>query len=163
MEMTPQQLMLNGDELWIYSSSSPIDAGQVLMEFDEESEAQFIWANAHLIVQYRGNDVGTVMIMDGLFGEPLVNPPAAGNEPYPPAIPAAISSVAHAFEAKPNEIEVLDYQMREWPNACLGLPEREELCAEERTTGWWIELRAAGVVLEVHTDIYGENLRWIAK
>jgi hypothetical protein len=160
MGLFPQSVQLGGEQLWIYSSVDPLDAGQVRQAFVPDPSKQFVWVADHLIIQYKGNVGGTVLLLDSLFGEALIRPSAAGDEPYPPAIPAALRIVAEEFGVSPAEVEVLSYEMVEWPDACLGFAEPDELCAEVITPGWRIELRQDATQIEVHTDLLGEMARW---
>ncbi len=51
-----------------------------------------------------------------------------------------------------DEIEVVQAERREWPDACLGLGEEGEACAQVITPGWRITLRAAGEEYVLRTD-----------
>lgn len=112
------------------------------------------------MVLYAGQDGGTVLFVESLLGEPLIGPPVAGDEPYPPAIPAAIRTIAAAFGAPPTEIEVLAYEMVEWRDACLDFGEPDETCAAVITPGWAIQLRLGTADIEAHTDLLGQSIRW---
>ena len=57
------------------------------------------------------------------------------------------------------EIEVVGAEHREWLNACLGLAEEGEACAEVITPGWEITLRAAGEEYVFRTDEAGDVIR----
>jgi hypothetical protein len=160
MGIFPQSVRLGGEQLWVYSSVDTLDRGQVRQALVLDPGKQFVWATDHLIVQYKGNDGGTVLLLDSLLGEALIKPSAAGDEPYPPAITAALRIVAVELGVPPAEVEVLSYEMVEWPNACLGFAQPDELCAEVITPGWRIELRQNDTQIEAHTDLLGETVRW---
>lgn len=49
----------------------------------------------------------------------------------------------------------------EWPDACLGLPGKEELCAMVITPGFLIQLQAAEQTCFVHIDREATNVRYI--
>jgi hypothetical protein len=157
MGITPQAVSVGGEQLWVFHSPDRIEASSVLAAFTGK---QHVWANDYLIVQYHGMDGGTILLIDSLFGEALIKPQAAGDEPYPPAIPAAIRAVAEDLGAQPAEIEVLAYEMAEWDDTCLGLGDPGEICAEQETTGWRIVLRYETHTVDVHTDFLGDNIRW---
>lgn len=57
------------------------------------------------------------------------------------------------------EIEVVEAQQSEWPDACLGLAEEGEACAEVITPGWEITLRAAGEEYVFRTDETADVIR----
>jgi hypothetical protein len=160
LELIPQPLHLSDEKLWIYSSSEKIDSSQVSAAFADAKGQQFVWANEYLILQYTGNDGGTILLVDGILGEALIKPSAAGDEPYPPAIPATIRVIATEFGGQPAEIEVIAYEMKEWSDACLDLGEPGEDCPDVITTGWRIELRFEALEIEAHTDLLGESVRW---
>jgi hypothetical protein len=58
-----------------------------------------------------------------------------------------------------DEIEVIEAEQREWPDACLGLAEEGEACAEVITPGWEITLRAAGEEYVLRTDETADVIR----
>lgn len=57
------------------------------------------------------------------------------------------------------EIEAVEAEQREWPDACLGLAEEGEVCAEVITPGWEITLRAAGEAYVFRTDETADVIR----
>ena len=155
--LVPQALQINGEQVWVYHSSERTEASRIQSAFEP---GQFIWASGHLIVQYSGKDGGTILLMESLLGEPLIQPSVAGDEPYPPAVPAAIRQVAKDLNQQPTEIEVLAYETVEWHDACLDMGQADEICPEEVTTGWRIDLRFEGMVIEARTDLLGDVVRW---
>jgi hypothetical protein len=157
VELPPRSMRVNGEQLWIYHSLEPLESSRVRTAFMSE---QFIWSNEHLIVRYDSNDGGTILLMDGLLGEALIRPSAAGDEPYPPAVPAAIRMVAEELGGQPAEIEVLAYKMEEWGDTCLELGASGDTCTEQTTPGWRIDLRYENHEIEVHTDLLGDIVRW---
>ena len=58
-----------------------------------------------------------------------------------------------------DEIEVVDAEQREWPDACLGLAQEGEACAEVITPGWQVTLRAGGAEYVFRTDEDGSAIR----
>jgi hypothetical protein len=57
------------------------------------------------------------------------------------------------------EIQVVEAEEREWPNACLGLAEEGEACAQVITPGWRVRLRAGGETYVLRTDAEGSAIR----
>jgi hypothetical protein len=155
--LVPQALHVNQELIWVYYSPEAIAPSGIDTAFEP---GHFLWVNEHMIVEYSGNDGGTILLMEGLMGEPAMQPAAAGEEPYPPAIPAAIRLVAGDLGGQPAEIEVLTYDMVEWRDSCLDLPQANEECDEETTDGWRILMQFEGVTIEAHTDMLGETVRW---
>ena len=158
--LSPTGVRLGNEKLLIYSSIEKLDSIQVLEQLEEDPGRRYLWVGQYLILLYAGNDGGTVLLVESLFGDPIIGPPAPGDEPYPPAIPAAIQTVAAALGVEPTDVEVLAYEMRDWPDACLDYKELDEICDEEITPGWRIDLRQGNVEIEVHTDMLGMNIRW---
>ena len=79
-----------------------------------------IWATGQLIVVYPGVDGGTVLLLSGLMGDPLTFEAPTLDEPYPPAVLVAIGAASEATGALPQDVQVISYESREWPNSCLG-------------------------------------------
>ena len=57
------------------------------------------------------------------------------------------------------EVEIIQVEQQEWPNACLGLPEQDEVCAEVATPGFVVNLRVNEQDYPVRTDQLGEVIR----
>jgi hypothetical protein len=57
------------------------------------------------------------------------------------------------------EIEVLDMEQVEWPDACLGLPDEDEMCAQVVTPGWRVLAEVNGQIYELRTDDPGSIIR----
>lgn len=72
-------------------------------------------------------------------------------------------SVKEALSARTGipveEIEVVEAEQREWSDACLGLAEEGEACAEVITPGWEIRLRAAGEEYVLRIDETADVIR----
>lgn len=78
------------------------------------------------------------------------------------AVEAAREALAERIGADASEIEVVSSEQMEWPNACLGLPEADEMCAEVITPGWLVVLRVPGedLLYEARTDRVGDVVRF---
>lgn len=118
-----------------------------------------IWTAGRLIVLYPGLEGGTVLLLSGLLGDPLTTEAPAQDEPYPPAVLAAIGVLAERSDTAPGNIDVVRYESVDWPNSCLGLPRPDEACAEAITPGWLIVLQAESQSYEFHSDELGQVLR----
>lgn len=57
------------------------------------------------------------------------------------------------------EMEVVSARWTEWPDACLGLGEPDEQCAQVVTPGWQVTVRAGGQDYFVRTDEFGTTVR----
>ncbi|GMR11229.1 MAG: hypothetical protein BMS9Abin28_2056 [Anaerolineae bacterium] len=118
-----------------------------------------IWATGQLIVVYPGVDGGTVLLLSGLLGDSLTLAAPVVDEPYPPAVLAAIGAAAAQTGVGPEQVQVLDYQTREWPDGCLGLPAPDEMCTEAIVPGWIVSLSAGGDPVVFRVDESGAELR----
>jgi hypothetical protein len=118
-----------------------------------------IWVSGQIIVVYPGTDGGAILLLSGLLGDPLRRAEPVVDEPYPPAVPAAINLLARTLEANPEDIQVLDFEFTSWPDTCLGLPGPDEGCYEEEMEGWYIQLQYLGVGYGLRSDLVGGNLR----
>ncbi len=94
---------------------------------------------------------GTIEAADALPIDP--------DAPYPPAIAAAIESLADQLGVAPQLIEVVSYEEAEWPDGCLGLPGPYEACSEAITPGWRVTLSFAGETHTFRADAVGAELR----
>jgi hypothetical protein len=88
--------------------------------------------------------------------------PAAGEQPGPddqaPVI-AAVRALQESLDTDVGQIEVVSVEPVEWPDACLGLAQAGEMCAQAITPGYRVLLSAAGQEYEFQTDETGESVR----
>jgi len=117
------------------------------------------WQVGQLLVVYPGTDGGLLLLLSGLLGDPLSAPLAGPEEPYPPAVAAAIAAWAAAQGADPTGVEVVGYTTAEWSNGCLGLPKPGEICAPGEVSGWIVDLKAGDQIGSAHTDDLGLQVR----
>lgn len=123
------------------------------------SDRANIWVSGRLIVVYPGTDGGTILLLSGLLGDSITHLAGPVDEPYPPAVTAAIEYLAERLEVDPGDVEVIDFAPVTWADTCLGFPLPGENCAEVLTSGWRMRMRVADRVHEVHSDQIGEWLR----
>jgi len=117
------------------------------------------WPAGKLLVIYPGTDGGLLLLLDGLLGDPLSASPEGPEEPYPPAVAAAISAWAEAQGVDPASVEVVGYTAAAWLNGCLGLPAPGEGCAPGEVSGWVVDLRSGDRLGAAHTDDLGQQVR----
>jgi hypothetical protein len=170
-DVDSRAVMLNGEktELYEFENADERKLGvihlQALLEQDwkdttDELSSARIWPHDRLIVVYFGRDGGTILLLGGLLGDPLQEPGLAEDEPFPPAVPAAIHALAEAKGEDPSLIKVLSYTFVEWSDGCLEYPHPEEFCAQMLTPGWRILLRLGDQEIEIHSDEMGGEIRW---
>lgn len=58
-----------------------------------------------------------------------------------------------------DEIEIVSVEAVEWPDACLGVYNEDELCAQVITPGYRVILEAEGRTYEYHTNADGTSIR----
>jgi hypothetical protein len=80
-------------------------------------------------------------------------------EDLPAAAMAARQQLSEIVETPPEEINVVSFEEMEWPNACLGLEEEGEMCAQVITPGWRVVLDVNGEQYTLRTDEEGEVVR----
>ncbi|NOR89464.1 MAG: hypothetical protein GQ524_04335 [Anaerolineales bacterium] len=170
-DVDSRAIMLNGEktELYEFENAYERERGvihlQALLEdiwkntADELSSAR-LWSHDRLIVAYFGRDGGTILLLSGLLGDPLQEPGFADDEPYPPAVPAAIHALAEARGEDPSLITVLSYTFVVWSDGCLEYPHPDEDCTQALTSGWRILLQLGEQEVEIHSDEMGGEIRW---
>lgn len=70
-----------------------------------------------------------------------------------------IDDLAARTGLKADEIELLSFEKHDWPDACLGLPEPGELCAQTLTPGYRVLLAASGRRYPLRVDETGKTIR----
>lgn len=58
-----------------------------------------------------------------------------------------------------HEVSLVSSAPVEWPDACLGIPNSDELCAQVITPGYRVVLNTLDKQYELHTDRAGQNIR----
>jgi len=81
------------------------------------------------------------------------------NLPVPEAVSAVKRLAAETYKINEGEIIVMSAKEKDWPNACLGLPPTEELCAEVITPGYEVIVLAGGKEHVYHTNADGSSIR----
>lgn len=100
--------------------------------------------------------VASCVPLPGLATSPLVPPatPSTGTAPM-----QARAALAAQLGIAQDAIVVVAEEPVEWPDACLGLPQRDEMCAQVITPGYRIVLEANGQRYTAHTDQTGGRVR----
>nr|MBN1229479.1 hypothetical protein [Anaerolineae bacterium] len=81
------------------------------------------------------------------------------DEENPAAVEAARQALADLIGAALEDVEILIYETVDWPDACLGLPGSDELCAQVITPGYRVICQYNGEDYEVHTNEDGSQVR----
>jgi hypothetical protein len=75
---------------------------------------------------------------------------------------AARQALAARLSAAPElltDVVEVDSERVEWPNACLGLPEEDEMCAEVITPGWRVAFTVGDEEYVYRTNMNGSEVR----
>ena len=75
------------------------------------------------------------------------------------ALPPARLALADYLGIEADLLELAQIEDAEWPNACLGLAEPDEMCAEVLTPGYRILFAHAGETYVVRTNVSGSAVR----
>jgi hypothetical protein len=92
---------------------------------------------------------------------PSVDLPELPDTNLPPeAALEAQAFLSEALNVAQESIEFVDVEQVDWPDACLGLPEADEACAQVITPGWRVVVSVEGQQYELRTNEDGSIIRW---
>lgn len=77
----------------------------------------------------------------------------------PPAALQARAGLADTLQLAPEAVRIISTEAVEWPDACLGAPQPDEVCAQVVTPGYKVLLGTGETQYECRTDQTGDNLR----
>lgn len=95
-------------------------------------------------------------------GHPSHSPPATPKtqpSPSPALLQATIQDLARRTKIPVKQIQVKSAIAKTWPNGCLGLARKEEMCTQMLVSGWQIVLGHGQHTWRYRTDQTGKNLR----
>jgi len=86
---------------------------------------------------------------------------ACGSQALPPAVTAAQKAVANTLGLQQDKVVVGSYEVKEWPNSCMGAAKEGEMCAQVITNGYKVTMRAQtdGKYYVAHTNQDGSLIR----
>lgn len=79
--------------------------------------------------------------------------------PSPALLQATIQDLARRTKIPVKQIQVKSAIAKTWPNGCLGLARKEEMCTQMLVSGWQIVLGHGQHTWRYRTDQTGKNLR----
>lgn len=85
---------------------------------------------------------------------------AKGLETRPGALDAVQTGLAEDLNLPADQLILQEYRQVEWPDACLGLPEPQEVCAQTVTPGYLMIFKAPDGMLEAHSNRAGDHYRF---
>ena len=83
----------------------------------------------------------------------------ASDQDLPGGVLSARQVLAQRLNAALKNIEVVSFEPVEWPNACLGLQQPPQSCAEVITPGYKVTFSVDGQQYTFHTDQDGGNVQ----
>lgn len=86
-------------------------------------------------------------------------PPSGSDGDHPQAVLKAREFLATELNLSADDISVVSFESVEWPDRCLGVTIRGQLCAQGVTPGYKVVLEAQNQLYELHTDQTGESIR----
>ena len=155
-------VFLGTQRIEVYEQTSEAEQRSALQGLLQEIPADLtpnLWARGRIIVIYDGLHGPTIAVLSGLLGDSVTLAAPAPDEPYPPAVAAAIGWLADSQSIDPGQVAVESFEASEWPDACLGLPAADEACAAVITPGWRVSLRVGDRTVAVRTDALGSHIR----
>lgn len=94
---------------------------------------------------------------------PLENAPGseqpAADAPAAAAPDPLVETLASALDVTAAEVTIVSQEAVEWPDACLGVTEEGEMCAQVITPGYRIVVESGGQQYTLHTDLSGSSVR----
>jgi hypothetical protein len=118
------------------------------------------WATGRVIVLYVGTDEAVLALLNNVLGIPAaVGPITPTGEIPPQVILEAQRVLSEQLGVNVTEIQIVQFEQVDWPDACLGLPQPDEVCAQVITPGFRIVLQVEGQQHEVRTDLEGRQVR----
>jgi hypothetical protein len=104
------------------------------------------------------------LALAGCGGNTASTPEATPTTPPPdttlPAVQAVREDLAGRFQHQPDDVQVLSVTIADWPDACLGLGEPDEACAQVETPGYTVVVQLAESTYTYRTDKTGAVVRF---
>jgi hypothetical protein len=101
-----------------------------------------------------------ISLISSLTGEPITGTAEVGGGQLPPlAALEAQRTLADRLGLAQADIAIVNAEQVDWPDACLGLAQPDEVCAQVITTGWQVTLQVNDRLYEVHTNEDGSAVR----
>jgi hypothetical protein len=116
------------------------------------------WSQGRIIVLYIGQDFTILQRLDEVMGE-RVRIGETDRAVLPVTGAQAQRLLADWLGIDITGVQIGEIRYMEWPDACLGLPAQDELCAQVITPGYQILLQVDERQFEVRTDTVGSIIR----
>ena len=94
---------------------------------------------------------------------PAATPASQGSSGAQSGVPAAVGGARAALAAQlglssPDQVRVVSWEEVDWPNSCLGIAARDQMCAQVIVEGYRVILEASGARYEYRTDRTGRQV-----
>ncbi|HEY9089288.1 MAG TPA: hypothetical protein VIO36_14050 [Anaerolineaceae bacterium] len=99
-------------------------------------------------------------IPQGAPATPAATSGPKGLETRPEALDAVQSRLAGALNLASDQVTLQEYREAQWPDACLGLPDADEVCAQTITPGYLMLFNTPDGLIEVHSNRAGNTYRY---
>ncbi|HLE23868.1 MAG TPA: hypothetical protein VI701_06115 [Anaerolineales bacterium] len=155
-------VFIGSERVEIYEQESEAAQRRAVQQLLERASGETtpnLWGNGRLIVIYDGLHGPTIALLSGLLGDRASLSAPSAEEPYPPAVAAAIGWLAESTGVDPGEVIVESFQAAEWPDGCLGLAQAEEACLAVITLGWRVQLQIGTEAYTLRSNELGTAIR----
>jgi hypothetical protein len=105
--------------------------------------------------------MAVLMIGFGLAACSPANLPPTGGEGVPNKVPPqavleAATWLSQELGISVENVEIVEFEQVEWPDACLGVPQEGQACAQVITPGFRVTLEVNGQQYELRSDQEGK-------
>lgn len=118
------------------------------------------WVRGRIIVLFIGTDQGTIRLLKDVLGEAITTHTIDRGPSPPLAATQAEIALSERLDLPREDILIADWEPVNWPDACLGLAQPDELCAQVISPGYRVTLEAQGQQYIAHTDQNGQQIRF---
>jgi hypothetical protein len=108
-----------------------------------------------LCAQVESSGYGGILILEGEQYEFRMDESAENIRLIPGAAISARQILASRLAVRVDEVSIVSVQAQDWPDACLGLAEAGQMCAQVITPGYLVVLKANEDLYEYRTDQTG--------
>ncbi len=167
-----QLLTINGQQVQVFEFNSVSDREDAQNMISSTGNAiggylpNFVstphfWSSGRLLVLYVGQQDAVIGALNKVLGPQINNPlgvsgtPAAAQQ----IITMAQRYLSNTLGIDISQVQLVSVQSEQWPDACLGLPQANETCAQVITPGYQVLLRVNGQLYQVRTDATGQQVR----
>jgi hypothetical protein len=99
--------------------------------------------------EFHTNGDGTVVVLaPAIDGAPMLGD-------LPAAVQAAINNLMQQLNLTADQIKVISFEEKEWPDGCLGVRKVGVMCTQQIVPGFLVVLEANGKQYEFHTNVDG--------